>query len=152
MLIVYALITYRYNNVYWGDLIQEMLGTYVFRDSKAGVQVTNNPPVVTFLQISVSVSCLPISPSPYMYIAYTSLHSLTLPSLSTNRNPIHDFGPFPSQCTVVLNGVKGAPSDVIIGSIERLGQDGLPVDGDPVCTLEGSWLGFLDFGGIRSES
>jgi hypothetical protein len=52
---------------------------------------------------------------------------------------------------VELNGVKGAPSDVIIGSIDRLGHDGLPVDGDPVCTLEGSWLGFLDFGGIRSE-
>lgn len=54
------------------------------------------------------------------------------------------------QCTVELNGVKGSPSDAIVGSIERLGQDGVPVAGGHVCSLEGSWLGYIDFGGIRS--
>ena len=92
MLIVYALITHRYNNVYWGDLIQEMLGTYVFRDSKAGVQVMKDPPVVTFLSISVSVS-ISISLSLHLHISL-SLHSLTLPSLSINRIPFTTFGTF----------------------------------------------------------
>ena len=90
---------------------------------------------------------LPVSPSPYLSLLALSHAPIPL----YKPHPIHDLWNFRSQCTVELNGVKGAPSDVIIGSIERLGHDGLPVDGDPVCTLEGSWLGFLDFGGIRSE-
>ena len=58
----------RYNNVYWGELVQEMVGSYVFRDVKGGV-----------------------------------------------------------QCTVELNPLKGTPSDVIMGSVQRLDADGSPV-------------------------
>jgi len=79
----------RYNNVYWGELVQEMVGAYVFTDKKAGV-----------------------------------------------------------RCTVELNAVKGAPSDVVAGSIERFGKDGA-AQGGPVCAVEGSWLGYLDFDGVQ---
>ncbi len=71
-----------------GDLVQEMIGGYVFRDESNGI-----------------------------------------------------------VCTIELDGLKPLPSDAFVGSIERVNAEGEAVS--TVCTVEGSWLGYLDFDGQR---
>mmetsp|Transcript_19660 Transcript_19660/g.40028 ORF Transcript_19660/g.40028 Transcript_19660/m.40028 type:complete len:458 (+) Transcript_19660:237-1610(+) len=78
----------RYNNVYWGDVIQEVLGEYVFRDLKNDL-----------------------------------------------------------ACSLFLNTTKHLPSDVFIGSIDKVNKDGEPIE--QVCDADGSFLGFLDFDNKR---
>jgi len=78
----------RYNNVYWGDVIQEVLGEYVFKDVK------------------------------------------------------HDL-----SCSLYLNQTKHLPSDAFVGSIDKINKAGESVEA--VCEADGSFLGFLDFDGVR---
>ncbi len=50
-------------------------------------------------------------------------------------------------CSIELNPMKSLPSDVFIGSIEKINSEGESIS--TLCNVEGSWLGYLDFDGQR---
>eukprot|EP00802_Teleaulax_amphioxeia_P007212 Tamp_07218.p1 GENE.Tamp_07218~~Tamp_07218.p1 ORF type:complete len:462 (-),score=85.12 Tamp_07218:1145-2530(-) len=52
-------------------------------------------------------------------------------------------------CTVGLNPSSSLPSDAFVGQIERVDAQGNPTGAPPLASLQGSFLGFLDFDGKR---
>ncbi len=50
-------------------------------------------------------------------------------------------------CCLYLNQTKHLPSDVFVGSIHKVNQEGEALE--TLCEVDGSFLGFLDFAGVR---